>query len=338
VGPRSLSGAKPSFLERISTLFATSSRPDSGRGLASIPILVAVVLVPLFFPAGATPDSFPLPAVDTRQIERSERDDDARSKRAETGGLPDDVRELGSAIRRFNVLEAKAQGGNAIYEVRRAIDAAMLASTKAAGVEKVLELRAFQLHAFLAEVRRYESTGVVSSELEETGGDFVGRIGRTGWASGHSIILGESERRVMFKLKWNASAGVEKDAAFKPTLDEMRTLYSFYIRHPHASDAARSDIEAARNGARDQKACYAIRAGEELLTEAWRLEKITRLAALDPSYPFVFARGVAQYRRGQFAASAESFRDWLRDHPDGPYTVRARNHLKAANDAARDSF
>ena len=33
---------------------------------------------------------------------------------------------------------------------------------------------------------------------------------------------------------------------------------------------------------------------------------------------------------GRYDASAEAFRAWLDKHPDGPYSLRARNHLKAA--------
>jgi hypothetical protein len=37
---------------------------------------------------------------------------------------------------------------------------------------------------------------------------------------------------------------------------------------------------------------------------------------------------------GRFDASAQSFEAWLKDHPEGPWTLRARNHLKAALDAS----
>ncbi|MFO0677093.1 MAG: hypothetical protein U0169_11190 [Polyangiaceae bacterium] len=335
---RTPEGPPRSLLERVSAWFASGTGPDSGRALAAIPLGVALVLGPLFFPWGAPPDAIPLPVIDTRVLDAVVAKDEGRADRAEKEGLPDDVRTLGTALRHFNELEAKSLGGNAIHEARRTIDDAMLRSLRVEGPEKLLELRAFQLRTFLAEVRRYEETGVVSAELESVGGDFVGRTARTGWVKDHAIVFGEAERRVMFKLKWNASASLEQHESFVPTLDEMRTLYSFYLRHPHASDAARADIESARRGAKDAKACEAIRAGEEILTEGWRLDKVVRLAALDPTYPAAFAKGVVQYRRGNFAASAESFRDWLRDHPEGPYTARARNHLKAANDAARDSF
>ena len=32
---------------------------------------------------------------------------------------------------------------------------------------------------------------------------------------------------------------------------------------------------------------------------------------------------------------SQSFEAWLKDHPDGPWSLRARNYLKAALDASR---
>ena len=40
--------------------------------------------------------------------------------------------------------------------------------------------------------------------------------------------------------------------------------------------------------------------------------------------------GVARYRHRDYEASVQSFREWLMQHPDGPWTIRARNHLRAA--------
>jgi hypothetical protein len=67
----------------------------------------------------------------------------------------------------------------------------------------------------------------------------------------------------------------------------------------------------------------------------WQLERIARIAAIDPTYPAAFARGVASYAAGSFEASAEAFRDWLHEHPDGPLTLRAEAFLRAAVVAAR---
>jgi TolA-binding protein len=118
-------------------------------------------------------------------------------------------------------------------------------------------------------------------------------------------------------------------------LDEQRAVYAFYLSHPRPPKAMREALESARRGARDTNACTAIAEAERVATESWRLERITRLAAIDPSYPAEYARGVASYRRGDFGASARAFRAWLRDHPDGPLALRAQNYLRAAANADR---
>ena len=51
---------------------------------------------------------------------------------------------------------------------------------------------------------------------------------------------------------------------------------------------------------------------------------------LDHDYPAAFARGVLYYRAGAYEASADSFRAVLATRPDGPWTLRAKNHLLEA--------
>jgi hypothetical protein len=78
-----------------------------------------------------------------------------------------------------------------------------------------------------------------------------------------------------------------------------------------------------------------VAASERRAIERWRLDRISRLAAFDPSYPADYARGVASYRAGDYVAAAEAFRSWLNDHPDGPFSLRAAGYLRAAAGAAR---
>jgi hypothetical protein len=139
----------------------------------------------------------------------------------------------------------------------------------------------------------------------------------------------------MFKQMWNALLGLEARPELAPTLDEQRALYAFYLAHPRPPKAMRDALSTARRGARDAAACAAIDEAARGAAETWRLERIARLAAIDPAYPADYARGVASYRRGDFGASAQSFRRWLRDHPDGPLALRAQNFLRAAADAER---
>jgi hypothetical protein len=93
----------------------------------------------------------------------------------------------------------------------------------------------------------------------------------------------------------------------------------------------------ARAAARTKKACDALDDADAMAAEAWRLEKVRKIASIDPAYPAAYAIGVAQYRHKDYEASVQTLREWLEQHPDGPYTIRARNHLRAALAAtARD--
>jgi TolA-binding protein len=139
----------------------------------------------------------------------------------------------------------------------------------------------------------------------------------------------------MFKEMWNALLGLESRPAFALSLDEQRALYAFFIGHAHPSKSMRQALDAARRGAHDEKACLGVAEAEQSATEAWRLERIARIGAIDPAYPTEYARGIASYRQGQYKASAQAFRRWLNDHPDGPLTLRAENYLRAAVDASR---
>jgi hypothetical protein len=257
------------------------------------------------------------------------------------------VRALGSAIREFHTLEArgakdgaaaeKTAGGSvdtlALPQARAKVDAALV-DALGAGEEPLVELRAVQLEEFLSEADRFETTGEQSPELEAVAGGFVRAMTAEGWCVGHTLLPRRAELRVMYKEMWNAFLGVSERRAFRPSLDELRALYAFYLSHPHPTKAMRLALDAVRRGARDAKACAALVEGEQIALEAWRAERVKSLATLDPSYPGDYALGIVQYRRGDYGGAVAAFRRWLQVHPDGPWTLRAQNYLRAAVDAA----
>jgi len=162
------------------------------------------------------------------------------------------------------------------------------------------------------------------------GGGFVRRMHDVGWCSDdHRLAMNESVRRTMFKLEWDALLNVDR-AGFPPSLDEERELFAFYLRHPHAPEGTRKRIDEARAVAPTGKACASLDEAETIAAEEWRLEKVRRIAEMDPTYPAAYAVGVARYRHKDYEASVQSLREWLLTHPDGPWTLRARNHLRAA--------
>jgi hypothetical protein len=57
---------------------------------------------------------------------------------------------------------------------------------------------------------------------------------------------------------------------------------------------------------------------------------VTAIEKLDHDYPAAMARGVLLYRAGAYEAAAAAFRAQLAARPDGPWTLRAKNHLLAA--------
>ena len=244
-----------------------------------------MLLAALLFPHDSAPDDVPLPAIDTRALERTEHDDDARSARASTAGLPAEVRALGEAIRAFDTAEAKDAPRTPWPELRAAVDEARRLAFDKGGIEGILDLRATQEKKFVDEVHAWRKTGQESDELAAVGGAFIRRMTLAGYVDGRKLALADRELRVAYKLKWNAVARFEGVPEFQPTLDEMRAFYTFEILHPHAPEAARETLAAARKNARTQADCDALEAGEQLAIEQWRLDKVEKLVALDPVVP-----------------------------------------------------
>lgn len=299
--------------------------------LALIPVGVALALGPLMLPRAVAPTTLPVPMTDTRAFDARVTEDQRRARRAELERLPDDARLVGQAIRDLNVAAVNEDKTTDWEKLRRGLDMA-LATVRATpnGNSVLLDLRAVQLEHFLAAVRDFERTGQTSKELDELGGPFVKRLRLAGWLDDHTVLMAEPERRVAFKLAWNALTLLENLPDFDPSLDEMRVLYTFYLQNPHAADPVRAQIDAHRRAAKTKKECDALDAGERLAAEAWRLEKIDKLAKIDPIYPAEYARGVELFRLARYADSARAFERWLDAHPNGAFTLRARGHLRAA--------
>jgi len=300
------------------------------RALALIPILVAVLAFALMVPRATGAEAIPLPVIDERVLVGLAAHDAELAASAQKEPLPGLVRALGSAIRDFNTKQA-ADSEELVLAVSRNTLTEALPPALGEGMPKIAVLRALQVEAFLAEVRAFERTGKESDELKALGGPFVRRMRFSGWLDDKNrVALDESERRVAFKAAWNGVLGLDARSELALSLDETRVLYRLFLRLPHAPEALRDQLDAARRANPNAKTCADLAVREQLATEAWRLEKIRKLGAIDPAYPKDYAVGVAEFRRGQFVASSAAFRAWLEKHPDGPLSLRARNHLKAA--------
>jgi hypothetical protein len=307
-----------------------SPSAPSSRVLGLAPLLALLLVAPVALPRGATPNAVPLPVPDVFALERRERFDHALAAQIKGAPLPDDTRALGSAIRDFHTLEVHDAPARDVAPARHAIDGAVARAIAANGMDPIVGLRAAQLEGFVGEVAAFEATGAESEELGALGGAFVRSMRHEGWIVGHTLSFDRHVLRALYKTMWGAFAGLGDRAELALTLDESRALYAFYLSHPHAPEGVRAEANAARAGAHDARVCEAIDADERRAAEAWRLERINRLAAIDPDYPAAFARGVVHFRRAKYGAAAEAFRDWLRDHPTGPWTSRAENYLRAS--------
>jgi hypothetical protein len=297
---------------------------------------VAIVLAAFLIPRRVAPQDVPLPELDGRTVAHELTADHDRAERARSVPLSPEVRALGSAIRAFNTAEAQDEKELVLSDARVTIDRTRL---EAAGKDdELLALRAVQMEGFLTEVRRFEHTGTSSPELDALGGTFIRRMRKVGWCEGNTVVMNDLERRAAFKSTWNALVELDKNPAFALSKQETRALYTLYFTHPHPSEPQRAALTLARSQAKDAATCAKIQDGEEVATQAWLIHKLTEYAALDPTYPLAIARGVTLYKRHQYRDAAQSFSQWLEAHPNGPWTLRTRNYLKASTAAEEESF
>jgi TolA-binding protein len=161
---------------------------------------------------------------------------------------------------------------------------------------------------------------------------------REGWCRNNVVVLTELERRAFFKANWNKLVQVEKNNAFALSDQETRAVYTLYFTQPHPSESQRAALALARAQAKDLATCARIDEGEHAAAEAWLMSKLTEYAAIDPTYPLAIARGVAFYKRHQYADAARAFSQWLEAHPDGPWTLRVRNYLRASTAGDEETF
>lgn len=315
--------------KKRSGLLKYDSGAKSARALAIIPAAIGIVLLLLQMPRAVAPETLPLPTIDANALRGAVDKDRARADKARREQLSFDVRALGTAVRELFAAQVKPTDAATMYQLRQTTVDKLRAALQE-GAEGVASLRAVQLEQFLAEVQKFEATGQTTPELDALGGTFVRNMQEAGWTKGNKILLTDDERRVAYKLAWNSAAGAEGLAELQPTLDEMRVLYTLYLTRPHPPEHERIAFAAQREAAHSMKDCVLVDEREQQAIEAWRAEKVRKLALLDSTYPGELAMGIQLYRSGRFRPAAEAFQEYIRKHPDGPWALRARNHLKAA--------
>jgi hypothetical protein len=288
-----------------------------------------LIVAALVWPRPAEPHEVPLPRPDSRALEQVKAEEHARIARL-GGSVSSPQLAVGTALRAFLRLEATKSTVSQGDAARRALDFAVSEAYKSEGAQGLLTLRAVQVARFLDAVERFEASGQVNEDLRDLGGNFIDRMRDVGWIDGRQVLLSDDARRAAYKIMWNQTVGVDKLPEFALTLDENRALYAFYISHP-VSETRRTDSFAARRKeAKTAKQCADLAMAENAAREAWRMDKIRKIGAIDPAYPVELALGVSQYRAHKYPASVESFRTFQRSHENGQYAAIAQGYMRAA--------
>jgi len=182
---------------------------------------------------------------------------------------------------------------------------------KESGTAELLALRAVQAGFFVNACHDAVLSGGASSELIELGGDFWQLARASEWLGLDVPGLTDDELALLFRSRWNELTGLMRHPAFVASLDEQRARYALLLRLPAGADAS-ARIEH-------------------------QLGYVSALETVDHDYPATFARGVLLYRARSYDASVAAFRAHLAARRDGPWSLRAGNHLLAALALASDS-
>ncbi len=237
-----------------------------GWTLAIPSVGIALVAALLAVPRGTKPETVPQPVIHRRALDVTLSQLARRSEAARAKPLPFVVREVGEAYRRL---------GRTQYEGPMALDDSLgwqrliRGVRPKAGDDALLTLRAVQSDMFVSELGLWETTGKVSDELIELGGDFV-RIARLNnwWVAGH-LNMSHDERWALALLRWTSLAGLAQTEPYRLDRELEVVKLRFFYSHPTPNAA-------------------------QLRT---RQKIIERYAELDQDYPIDFLAAYCSQRR-----------------------------------------
>ena len=295
------SGLLPT-LQRILGRVKEGRAHFEGGFAALIGVTLTLVAALLGAPRATEPLLLPLPEPHRTTLARNRLADQGRAQEARLHGLSFETRAVGEALRRFGLAVAVASADT--QPLLANLRARAAAERRAGHEAALLGLRALQTELFVAATHVWESSGKSDPELRELGGDFPELAARSGWLAGRTLVLEDEERALLFRMRWNDLTGLGDRGPFAATLDEYRDRYALLLRHPSGA----SPTERLRR----------------------QLGYVAAVEKLDHDYPSAFARGVLLYRGQAYEEAADAFRLHLRGHPDGPWTLRAKNHLLEA--------
>jgi len=272
-------------------------------GLLTVGMVLTFSLFAL--PRASRPATLPLPRIDRAEAQRRDASERELSLRAETTGLPYEVRAVGEAVRHYGYsLNQGIDTGHDVDDLRERLKLVVAKGQSAL----LLDLRAVQTQYFLRALAQFEREGKPNAELEELGGDFLAQARHNGWFDEHGRFLAdEPTRRVLFQLHWADLLGKRSSFPFAPTLNDWRLYYRFLLLYPAQ--------ERAPSAAAESTATLA------------RVRVVNALSRKDPDYPAFFAKGYLFDRLGDAQAAATAYRAHLGQHEAGPYALLARNYL-----------
>jgi hypothetical protein len=307
------------------------SRHLKGWQAGLVAVSVAWLGVLLVIPRAAPPDHLPLPRVSPNERAALLSGLHDRARRAEAGELHPTARALGETIRRLGRYEHDRDRFEAL-EMHRRIEVESIDALRASPASLPV-LRAYQALRFVSAVRRWEATGVEDDDLIELGGDLVQMLRDHAWveehARGRRVLPDDLALAVLHERRFNAV--LERDhplLAIDPVAE--RAWLAFAMRHPPRF-AEQLDRDGA-DGAKSTLDARAARREAPVGGDSFVLRKLPDAAALVPGYPLDFARGIVWMRLGRWEPAAEAFAMYLDASPGGPFSLRARNHMRACLD------
>lgn len=258
--------------------------------------LTALLVVPRDVP----PDYVPPPIID-RLAQRQEREREAKRAEAARAGLPVEVRSVGEALRRYG--RAAFAERELLPQLTGQVRRLAAEAVERQGAARLLELRALQAELL---IRALEGRPTIPPrEAVELAGGLLDAGLIRGWFAPPPAGADDAEVATLFRLYWANALGLGEHHPFAPSLNEWRVYYRFMLGRPLPEPAER-DADLMR-----------------------KVEYVGALSQHDRDYPAELARGILLFQRGAPADAARQLRAHLDRFPDGPWTLRARNHLAA---------
>jgi hypothetical protein len=253
-------------------------------------------------PRPVVPYDVPLPRV-VRPLLLAEQRAEAERVRNGWRGLSRNVRTVGELVRRVGQAEATGDV-ESLTRLRGELLAAARTALANDGEQSMLDLRALQTELFLRALHDLAENAVTGPDALELGGTLCDRATKSGWVENRRLRVSDEPLRALYRLRWADLVGLGRDSAFGPSLNDWRLFYRHRFTEDEHRFTQRSRLEA-------------------------QLDDIRALAHLDPSYPGDYAAGIVLYHLGAVDRALESFRAHLRAHPNGDWSLRARNYATA---------